>query len=214
MFYIIGLGNPGEEYDNTRHNTGRIVLSALIKKYELSESQFDKKYNALVSEGKIGKEKVAVLMPETFMNKSGETARAIKDLKSKVVGKGKEKRTEISNLVVIHDDLDIPFGKFKVSFNKSSGGHKGVESIIKTVKTEAFVRIRVGICPAPAKASAGKPVILKKPQGEKAIGDFILAKFKPAESDVMKKVAKDGAEAIAMVIEEGKDKAMGKYNSL
>src|SRR3989344_8615832 len=148
MFYIIGLGNPGEEYDNPRHNTGRIVLSALIKKYELSESQFDKKYNALVSEGKIGKEKVAVLMPETFMNKSGETARAIKDLKSKVVGKGKEKRTEISNLVVIHDDLDIPFGKFKVSFNKSSGGHKGVESIIKTVKTEAFVRIRVGICPS------------------------------------------------------------------
>ena len=208
MFYVLGLGNPGEEYDNTRHNTGRIILSGLIKKYEFSEVEFDKKYNAMVSEGKIGKEKVSALMPETFMNKSGETVGKIKDWKSKVVGKGKDKRIEISNLIVIHDDLDIPFGKFKVSFNKSSGGHKGVESIIKAIKTEAFIRIRVGICPV---TPNGK---MKKPSGDKIIGDFILAKFKPAESDTMKKVATMGAEAIAMVIEEGKDKAMGKYNSL
>ena len=214
MYYILGLGNPGEEYDNTRHNTGRIVLSAFLKKNKFPEPEFDKKLNSLVSTSKLKTFNLQLIMPETFMNKSGQSVGQIKDLRFKIKGKGKEKKTEIANLIVIHDDLDIPFGKFKVSFNKSSGGHKGVESIIKAVKTEAFVRIRVGICPASAKASAGKPVILKKPQGEKAVGDFILAKFKPAEIDVMKKVAKDAAEAIAMITEEGKDKAAGKWNSM
>lgn len=213
MYYIVGLGNPGSEYDGTRHNTGRIVLAAFLKSNDFPETELDKKLNALSSEGKIGKEKVSAIMPETFMNKSGEAVGKIRDWKSKTVGKGKDKRVEIANLIVIHDDLDIPFGKFKISFNKSSGGHKGVESIIKAVKTEAFIRIRVGICPASAKATAGKPVTLKKPQGEKAVGDFILAKFKPAEWDVMKKVSKNAAEAIAMIVEEGKDKAMGKWNS-
>lgn len=208
MYYIIGLGNPGSEYDMTRHNTGRIVLSAFLKKNDFPEPEFDKKSNALISEGKIGEEKVTAIMPETFMNKSGETVKKIQELRFKIQGKGKEKRMEVTNLIVIHDDLDIPFGKFKISFNKSSGGHKGVESIIRVVKTEAFIRIRVGICPV---TPNGK---LKKPSGDKIIGDFILAKFKPAEVDVMKKVAKLGAEAIAMIAEEGKDKAMGKFNSL
>lgn len=208
MFYVIGLGNPGFEYENTRHNTGRMALNDFLKNDGFSDVEFDKKYNALVSEGKSGKEKVAILMPETFMNKSGDTVRKIKDLKSKAIGKGKDKRIEIPNLVVIHDDLDIPFGKFKISFNKSSGGHKGVESIIKTVKTEGFIRIRVGICPV---TPNGK---LKKPSGDKIIGDFILAKFKPAEMEVMKKVSKNVSEALAMIIDEGKEMTMGKFNSL
>lgn len=207
MFYIFGLGNPGSEYENTRHNTGRIILSTFLKKFGFPVAEVDKKFNALISEGKAGKEKTLVVMPETFMNKSGEAIGKIKDLKFKVVGKGKDKKKEIANLIVIHDDLDIPFGKFKISFNKSSGGHKGVESIIKAVKTEAFIRIRVGICPV---TPNGK---LKKPSGDKIIGDFILAKFKPAEQETMKKVSKNASEAIATIIEEGVGKAMGEWNS-
>ncbi len=208
MNYIVGLGNPGSEYNMTRHNTGRMVLSAFIKNNSFPEVEFDKMFNALISAGKIGKEKVLAVEPETFMNKSGEVVKKIKDLKFKIQGKGKEKKTEVSNLVVIHDDLDIPFGKFKISFNKSSGGHKGVESVIKAVKTEAFVRIRVGICPV---TPSGK---LKKPSGDKIIGDFILNKFKPVELEVLKKVGKNVSEAITIIVEEGREKAMGKYNSL
>ena len=215
MYNIIGLGNTGSEYEMTRHNTGRIIVDAFMKKYDFPEAEFDKKLNALVSTGKLKSSNIQLIMPATFMNKSGETIKKIQDLRFKIQGKGKEKKTEISNLVVIHDDLDIPFGKFKISFNKSSGGHKGVESIIKAVKTEAFIRIRIGICPHSApSATRGKPVTLKKPQGEEAVGKFILAKFKPAEWETMKKVAKNASEAIAMIVEEGKDKAMGEYNSL
>jgi PTH1 family peptidyl-tRNA hydrolase len=125
-YIIVGLGNPGEEYVGTRHNTGREALFAFSKANDFSEWQFDVKSKSLISSGKVGKETVILTAPETFMNKSGETIKKIKDLRLKIKGKGKEKRKEIENLVVVHDDLDIPFGKFKISFNKSSGGHRGV----------------------------------------------------------------------------------------
>ena len=204
MFYIIGLGNPGQEYDNTRHNTGRMVAAIFAKQNGLSDFTFSKISNAEISEGKIGKEKVTVILPNTFMNKSGEALRKIKDLKIKTVNKIKV----IPNLVVIHDELDVPFGKLKVSFNKSSGGHRGVESVIKAVKSEGFVRIRMGICPT---TSGGK---MKKPHGEDAVGDFILAKFKTVEETELKKILKSAGEAVKAVITEGKEKGMGKYNSL
>src|SRR3990167_5086571 len=140
-YVIVGLGNPGSEYIDTRHNTGRIFLEAFAKANDFSKWQLDKKTKALISEGKIGKDKVLLVEPETFMNKSGEVFKKLQATSYKLKAKNKE----ISNLIVLHDDLDIPFGKFKISFNKSSGGHKGVESIIKAVKTQAFTRIRVGI---------------------------------------------------------------------
>ncbi len=196
MFFIIGLGNPGNEYENTRHNTGRIVLGALLKDYDFPELKLNNKVEALVSEGKVGKEKVMVLEPETFMNKSGSVA--LKVVKSAKMA---------SKLFVVHDDLDLPFGKIKVSFNRSSGGHRGVESIMRALKTEAFGRIRIGIAPT---TPSGK---LKKPDGEKKVCDFILGKFKPAEELVLKKISKTVSEAIATTIEEGLDVAMNRFNS-
>ena len=97
MFHIVGLGNPGEEYKNTRHNTGRIVLDIIRKKIEADDFEFKKNLNALVSEGKIGKEKVILIAPETFMNKSGNS---LKTLITSV--------KKAHNLVVIYDDLDLP----------------------------------------------------------------------------------------------------------
>ena len=196
MYIIVGLGNPGEEYNDTRHNTGRIMLDVFQKTAKFSDWEKDKKLSALVSEGKVGKNKAMLIEPETFMNKSGNS------LKSLITSKKKAEE-----LVIIHDDLDIPLGKFKISFNKSSGGHNGIESIIKAVRTQEFIRIRVGITPALA---SGK---MKKPAGEKAIIDHILGKFKKPEMEIMKKVAKKVAEAIEIIISEGRNEAMGKFNS-
>ncbi|MBU6431363.1 aminoacyl-tRNA hydrolase [Patescibacteria group bacterium] len=193
MKYIAALGNPGEEYENTRHNVGRIALEAFVKKNDFSDWVFDKKLKALSSdEGKIGKERVCLIEPETFMNKSG--------LSFQPIIKNKKKAED---LVVIHDDLDLPIGKFKISFNKSSGGHRGVESIIKAIKTEAFTRVRVGISPA---TPSGK---LKKPKGEKEVADFILGEFKKSEMETLKKVSKKVSAALEMLIMEGREKAMG-----
>lgn len=209
-YTIVGLGNPGEEYVNTRHNIGRMMLDSFAKANDFSEWEYDKKLKALVSAGSVSVSNVKcqmfLVLPETFMNKSGQTIAKLEHLKLKIVGKGKEKKTEIQNLIVIHDDLDIPFGKFKISFNKSSGGHRGVESIIKAVKTEGFVRIRVGISPISAKGVA------KKPHGEDLINKFILAKFKPVELAELKKLAEKVSEALAIVVTDGREIAMGEFN--
>ena len=203
-YSIVGLGNPGEEYKETRHNAGRIVLEIFAKTIGAEDFVFDKKRNALVAEGKIKKEKILLLSPETFMNKSGSAlSTLVKVTKSKIYTKG-----VAENLVVIHDDLDIPIGKFKISFNKSSGGHKGVESVIKAVGTEAFVRVRMGISP---ETLGGK---LKKPQGGDVVGDFIVAPFKKVELELLKKTAKQVSEGLTVFVEHGREKAMSEFNGL
>ncbi len=171
---MIGLGNPGEQYECTRHNTGRMA-------------------SAFVAEKVKG---VKVLVPDTFMNLTGKFV--AKHIKSK---KAAEK------LVVLYDDLDLPLGKIKISFNRSSGGHRGVESIIKALKTEGFVRIRIGISPA---TPSGK---LKKPTGEKEVEKHILGEFKPKEVEVLKKTWKRVAEAIESLKEHGLPRTMSEFNS-
>ena len=174
MYIVVGLGNPGEEYSRTRHNTGRQVLEYLEKK-ELTGVKF--------------------VHLDTFMNKSGSgVAKIIKSNKA------------AEELIVIYDDLDLPLGTLKVSYNRSAGGHRGVESIIKALRTEAFIRIRIGISPT---TPSGK---LKKPKGEKAVLDFILGKFKPSEEAVFKKILKTALEAIQTIVSEGREKAMNRFN--
>lgn len=191
-YIIVGLGNPGQEYENTRHNTGRIILNSLTD----NDFVFDKKINALVSELKIGKEKIKLIEPETFMNNSGKSvAQVIKSPKA------------AEKLIVIYDDFNLPLGKIRISFNRSSGGHNGLESIIKSIKTEAFIRIRIGMSPENAKGLA------KIPHGEDKIEKFILGKFKDDEIKIIKKVSKTVSEAIVMIIKEGREKAMSIYNA-
>ncbi len=195
MPYIIaGLGNPGGEYENTRHNTGRIVLDAVAKACG-AEFEYDKKLNAQVAEGKFGKEKATLIAPDTFMNKSG-----------KAIGPLVKNPKAAEKLVVIYDDFQLPIGRMKISFNKSSGGHNGLESIIKAVKTEAFPRIRIGTAAADSKGNA------KVPHGDDKIEKFILGDFKPDEMKTLKKVAKTAAEAVAMIVTEGREKAMSIFN--
>lgn len=201
MFYIVGLGNPGTEYENTRHNTGRMAVSKLHKDLDLDEFEFSKKSNALTSKGKIKKEQLTLILPETFMNNSGKAISFFVKPKLKTSKRGLE------NLVVVHDDIDLPLGSMKISYNKGTGGHRGLDSIVRAVKTKEFVRVRIGISPATAKGKT------KKPEGEKAILDLILGKFKPSETDIMKKMFKKGSEAIQTLIIEGRERAMNIYNS-
>ncbi len=195
MHYIIGLGNPGEEYKNSRHNTGRIMAEFFCKKEKFLEFEFDKKLKALKAGGKVGEEKTEVMLPEIFMNKSGISLKPIITNKKKA-----------QFLIVIYDDLDLALGTFKISFNRGSGGHRGVESIIRALKTKEFVRVRMGISPA---TTSGK---IKKPQGEKMVNDFIIGDFKSKELEVIKKVSKKINEALEMIITEGYQKAMSVYN--
>ncbi len=198
MTYIIaGLGNPGEEYENTRHNVGRIVLEVLKKSgdAEFSDWKEDVKNKALVSTGRLAGKKATLLEPNNFMNNSGLS------LKSLVLSK-----KSAEELIVIHDDLDLPIGTFRISFNRGPGGHNGIKSIIKNIKTEAFVRIRIGISPT---TPSGK---LKKPTGEADVDKFIISEFKKPEFDVLKKISKKIADAIVCLVTDGRDKAMSLYN--
>src|ERR1035437_5418036 len=198
-YIIVGLGNPGQEYENTRHNTGRMAVDALARQIELDSQEWneDKKLKSEVAKTKLGKNTLLLIKPNTFMNKSGDAVRS--QVKNKKAAE---------TLVVVHDDLDIPFGKIKISFNKSSGGHRGVESIIKAVKTEGFIRMRIGISPVTA---SGK---MKKPSGEKDVTNLILGKFKPSELDVLKKIMKKAAEGLEFIVVDGRDIATMKINSL
>lgn len=195
MSYIfVGLGNPGEEYRETRHNTGRILLELLGKSLG-AEWKLDKKLNATVSKIKLGSKPVTLVLPETFMNNSGKSVKPlITSLKS------------AEKLMVIYDDLDLPFGTNKISFNKSSGGHRGVESIIKAIKTEKFARVRVGISP---KTPSGK---IKKPKGEEAVTKVILGKFKEEEMKELKKLSKKLGETLETFVSGGLEKAMTGFN--
>ena len=215
MSYIIaGLGNPGEQYEGTRHNTGRIMLTALAKAIGAEDFSFNKKINALTAAGEVsgsvdGKktkktEKVTLVMPETFMNNSGKSIGPLVTTVGAAGTKVNIKKAE--QLIVIYDDFNLPLGSLRVSFNRSSGGHNGVESIIKAAKTEAFVRVRVGVAPATAKGVA------KVPHGEKEIEKFILSAFKPAEAAELKKISKLVVEAISLIILESREKAMSIMN--
>ncbi|OHA89460.1 MAG: hypothetical protein A3C70_03005 [Candidatus Zambryskibacteria bacterium RIFCSPHIGHO2_02_FULL_43_14] len=163
MYIIVGLGNPGEKYLQTRHNTGRLALAYLEKK-ELKG--------------------VKLVHLDTFMNKSGLAI--VKVVKNKTAAK---------KLIVIHDDLDLSLGNMKISYNRSSGGHKGVESIIRALKTKEFIRIRIGI---------GKKNDVEK---------HILGEFKKSEIETLKKVFKKANEAVQIIVGEGLTRAMTEFNS-
>ena len=176
MKIIVGLGNPGTEYENTRHNTGRIMIGLIEKKLDT-------------------KQKIKFVTPDTFINNSGKAIAPL--IKTK---------KDLKDLVVIYDDIDLPLGKIKISFNRSSGGHNGLNSVIKALKSEEFLRIRVGISPATPKG------VVKKPKGEKAVINFILGEYKKSELEMLKKLSKKVAEAVETIFTESKEKAMSLYN--
>lgn len=196
MAYIVaGLGNPGEEYENTRHNTGRIALDHFRSGHDFPEWKEDKKSKALLSKAKVGKESVLLIEPNNFMNNSGKSV-AVFALSKK----------QIEKTIVVYDDIDLPLGVIKISFNRSSGGHNGLESVIKNLKSREFVRVRIGVSKMTPKG------LVKKPKGEEAVLAFLLGEFKKDERDELKKIAKKVSSALEMIVLEGREKAMGEFN--
>jgi len=190
MILIVGLGNPGKEYEQSRHNTGFIVLDNILGKVD-----WKNKGDFFLHKDFLGKSQIEYLKPQKFMNNSGQ-----------VIGPLVKNKKDLQKLIVIYDDLDLPAGTMKISFNKSSGGHNGLESIIKKLKSQEFVRIRVGISPI---TPSGK---IRKPKGEEKIIKFILGKYKEDELKTLKKLSKKIAKALEIIINEGHPKAMSIFN--
>ncbi len=183
---IAGLGNPGKEYEKTRHNAGRSVVELLAKQEGLDAFVFNKTVNALIAKGKVAKENATLLLPETMMNASGKAVSTL--IKSPKAAK---------NLLVVHDDLDLPLGTLKMVFGRGSGGHKGVESVMRALKTKEFARIRIGVAPA------GKKNQAKKLKDEEKVIKHVIGKWKEGEEAAAKKVFKKAAEAARLFISSG-----------
>ena len=194
-YLIVGLGNPGAEYVHTRHNVGRMMLGVLAKKFSFKEGKKSSKSKGEEYSGEIAGAKTLLFAPEEFMNNSGRgVVPYIKTPK------------DLERLVVIYDDLDLPIGRLKLSYGRSAGGHRGLDSIIRNLKSRDFLRIRVGVSPA---TPSGK---LKKPTGEKEVVDFILGEFSKKEIEILGKVSKTVCEAVESFVEEGRELATSKFN--
>ena len=178
---IVGLGNPGGEYAKTRHNAGRVVLEVLRKKFDLPEWEYKKTYDALASHGFIVGAEVVLLEPETYMNDSGRSLTSL--VKSK---------DQAEQLIVIHDDADLPVGAWRSARDRGAGGQKGVESIITTLKTRDFYRFRVGVAPE-----------ITPDAPRRSAGDFVLEKFSVDELSIIKSRSIGIAERIEFLIANG-----------
>jgi PTH1 family peptidyl-tRNA hydrolase len=180
MIIIIGLGNPGEQYKSTRHNIGFMAVDAFAEKNNFPEFKLQKKVNALVSE----KENIILSKPQTFMNESGKAVKKIIE------------NAKVSDLIVIHDDIDLPLGKIKIIKERGSAGHKGVESIIKNIGNENLIRIRIGI------GSENKTKAMK----------IVLKNFSKEEQTIVNETIGKVIDALDLFIKEGLDKAMNEFN--
>ena len=184
MRLVVGLGNPGPEYARTRHNAGFWVIDELAARHRLSFAK--RAYEAEVAEGRIGDDDVLLMKPQTFMNASGESvARASRDL-----------GLEPADIVVAYDDLDLPVGWIRVRGASGAGGHHGVESLIETLGSRDFPRVRVGI---------GRPV------GGDMI-DYVLAPPTREESSLLGQSIVRAADAIETLLAEGVARAMSRFN--
>lgn len=175
MKLIVGLGNPGKKYANTRHNAGFVVADQIMIQYQFPTAKATPKFKAQISAGEINQEKIIIIKPQTYMNESGAAARAVADFY----------KIKPADLIVIHDDKDIPLGEYKIQTNRGPAGHNGVISLIKHLGTRNFTRVRVGI----------------KPVGEiKDTADFVLEKFTKNEHKIINEVITKVTEDIKKII--------------
>jgi len=186
MKLIIGLGNPGKEYAGTRHNIGFHCVSRIAKSCGISFSR--KGSQARFGAGEIKGEGVVLAKPQTFMNLSGKSVKLL----------GQRYKVALGDILIIHDDLDLPPGKIRISRGGSSGGHKGIESIISELGSRDFLRIRVGI---------GRP-----PEEDQDTVDYVLGNFSYDEKTVIEDAISRVAEAILYLMQYGIVAAMNKYN--
>jgi peptidyl-tRNA hydrolase, PTH1 family len=188
---IVGLGNPGYLYARHRHNIGFMCVSYLAKKFRI---EFDRKQGAArTGLGAIGGIPAVVARPQTYMNASGESVHTLMQ----------KLNVPVEDLIVIHDDLDLPVGKIRVRLGGGSGGHKGIDSIIQRTGTREFYRIRVGI---------GRPEADNGTAKEEAVISYVLSDFPKEEKELIEKAIPQACEAVACLIIEGITAAMNRFN--
>ena len=185
MYVVVGLGNPGKKYEKTRHNVGFDVIDILAKEYNISVTKI--KHKALIGEGRVGTEKVLLVKPQTYMNLSGET----------LIDIYKYYKVDLSNIVVVYDDIDLEVGKIRIRKKGSGGTHNGMKSITKCLGSNDFPRVRVGV---------------SKPEVGQDLADFVLSRFRKEESDNINESLEKAAYAIDSIIRENIDMSMNKYN--
>lgn len=195
MKLIIGLGNPGKRYKNTRHNIGFRVVDRLAEIFNATSLTCKMCRAHLAGVRKGEKEKIFLAKPQTYMNKSGEAVAALANFyKVKPV-----------NIWVIYDDIDLPLGKLRIRTGGGSGGHKGVESIIRQLGTREFVRFRFGI-----KSSVKSEKL--KTKNYRDTTEFVLSPFDKEEEETVKEMIEKVAEAVKVALEKGIEAAMNRYN--
>lgn len=196
-FVIIGLGNPGAEYAKTRHNAGRMAVELLAEQEGFEPFKLQKAAHALVSKGVIAGEKVTLVLPEVAMNVSGKAALSF--VKSKAAAK---------KTLVVRDELDLPLGVLKMTtYGRGSGGHKGVESIMRAIKTKEFAQMKIGISGATAKGT------LKKPTAGEKVVKHVIGKFAPSEEAPLQNVLSHATDAMRLFVSDGIEKAMLEANT-
>ena len=195
MIIVVGLGNPGTEYEHSRHNVGWIILRAIIAKNNFQKPLHSGTYSAEVSRGTFAGTETAFLFPATYMNKSGISVKKFCDAEE-----------HEQTLVVVHDDIDLPFGTVKISYDRGAGGHNGVRSIIQACDTTTFTRIRLGI------AHVNILGITHRPTGEK-LSTYVLGDFKPAELRKLTDIVEKVERALTLLIEKDVTEAMQVVNA-
>ena len=185
MKMIVGLGNPGKEYQNHRHNVGFMVVDALANRHDIEISK--RSFGALIGSGVIEKESVILVKPMTFMNLSGDS----------VGGLLRFYKLEVEDLMVVHDDIDIGFGKLKLAAAGGHGGHNGIRSVIDNLSANGFMRVRVGI---------GRP-----PDGVDP-ASFVLSSFSKDEKKIFENLVETSADAVEFLIANGLLAAQQKFH--
>jgi len=183
MFLIVGLGNPGREYDNTRHNIGFDAIDVIADRYNIEVSRI--KFKGVYGEGFINGEKIILLKPTTYMNLSGESIREVMDFY----------KLSQEDILVIYENVSLDVGRIRIREKGSAGGHNGIKSIIANIGTDVFSRIKVGV---------------GKPQGD--LVKHVLGTFSKEDREDLNKVLQTVAEAAETIIKEDAKEAMNKYN--
>lgn len=186
MYLIVGLGNPGREYRNTRHNIGFDVIDVIAGQEHIDVAE--KKHKALIGKGMIAGQKVILAKPQTYMNLSGESIRSLLDY---------YKVDETEELIVISDDISLSPGQLRIRKKGSAGGHNGLKNIIAHLGHDSFQRIKMGVG--------------EKPKGYD-LADYVLGHFDKQERELMDDAAKRAADAVRLMLTEGADTAMNQYN--
>lgn len=185
MKWIVGLGNPGSNYEKTRHNIGFMALDALASRHGIAIKT--SKCKALIGEGNIQGTKVILIKPMTYMNLSGESVRAFMDYY----------KAPLEDLIVVYDDLDTEIGKNRLRYQGSAGGHNGIKSIIQHTGTQVFNRIRMGI----SRPQPGYPIV-----------DYVLSTFPKKESDLLNQSIEEAGDAIEFALTHTFEQTMAKFN--